>query len=224
MAAEEQTGTVVATDYDEIDGLSGERIIARNVPYEEYLTGKYGRHTEWVNEVVIAMSPVNEVHDGLTLFLIVLLDFYIHLTGGGRVLHEPMVMKAAPHLPGREPDIQVLLPDRLEYLQATQVAGPANLVVEVVSPESVGRDRGAKFREYEEGGVQEYWILDPERKEPLFYVLGDDGLFHSRLPENGVYTSHVLPKLKLRVELLWQETLPTSPEVVEMVKQMLVEK
>jgi len=224
MAAEEQVGTVIATDYDEIDGLSGERILARNVPYEEYLTGKYGRHTEWVNEVVIAMSPVNEVHDGLTLFLIVLLDYYIHLTGGGRVLHEPMVMKAAPHLPGRQPDIQVLVPDRMQYLQATQVVGPASLVVEVVSPESLHRDRGAKFREYEEGGVQEYWILDPERKEALFYVLSEDRLFYSRLPENGVSTSYVLPKLKLKVDLLWQEKLPTTPEVVEMVKQMLVEE
>jgi len=219
--AEEQTGTVIATDYDEIDGLSGERVIARNVSYDEYLTGRYGRHTEWVNEVVIAMSPVNEVHDGLTLFLLVLLDFYVQLTGGGRVLHEPMVMKAAPHLPGREPDIQVLLPDRMKYLQATQVAGPANLVVEVVSPESVGRDRGEKFSEYEEGGVGEYWILDPQRKESLFYVRGEDGLFYSRLLENGVYTSHMLPKLKLKVDLLWQEKLPTTPEVVEMVKQML---
>jgi Uma2 family endonuclease len=220
---EEQTGNVIATDYDEIDGLSGERVIARNVPYEEYLSGKYGRHTEWVNEVVIAMSPVSEVHDSLTLFLLVLLDYYVQLTGGGRVLHEPMVMKAAPHLPGREPDIQVLLPDRMKYLQATQVAGPANLVIEVVSPESVKRDRGEKFDEYEKGGVQEYWILDPQRKEPLFYVLGEDGLFHSRLPEAGIYTSHVLSKLKLQVELLWQEKLPTSPEVVEMVKQMLAE-
>ncbi|MFN8374132.1 MAG: hypothetical protein U0694_14805 [Anaerolineae bacterium] len=24
------------------------KIIARDVPYEEYLTGKYGRHVEWV--------------------------------------------------------------------------------------------------------------------------------------------------------------------------------
>jgi hypothetical protein len=54
-------------------------------------------------------------------------------------------------------------------------------------------------------------------------VLGDDGLFHSHLPENGVYTSYVLPKLKLPVDLFWQEKLPTSPEVVEMVQQMLAE-
>jgi Uma2 family endonuclease len=169
------------------------------------------------------MSPINVKHDGLSRFAVVLFDSYLAFTTGGRVLQDPMVMKAAPHLPGRQPDIQVLLPDRLDYVKATEVAGPANLVVEIVSPESGKRDRGEKFEEYEEGGVQEYWILDPERKEPLFYVLGEDGLFHSRLPEKGVYTSYVLPKLNLPVDLLWREKLPTSPEVVEMVKQMLAD-
>ncbi len=223
MATDKELGNVIATDYDEIDGLSGERVIARDVPYEEYLTGKYGEHTEWVNEVVIAMSPIHEVHDGLTRFLSALFDTYLELTTGGRVLQEPMVMKTAPDLPAREPDLQLLLPDRIHLLQKTQVAGSANLVVEIVSPESANRDRGAKFIEYERGGVDEYWILDPIRKEPLFYVRGEDGLFHSRLPVNGIYTSHVLPKLKLSVELLWQEKVPTTREAVKMVEQMLDE-
>jgi Uma2 family endonuclease len=211
-----------AIDERDVMVFSG-KVIAENVTYEAYLTGKYGEHTEWIYGVVIAMSPINVKHDGLSRFVAVLFDCYLALTTGGRVLQDPMVMKAAPDLPGRQPDIQVLLPDRLDYLKDTQVAGPANLVVEIVSPDSVKRDRGEKFDEYEKGGVQEYWILDPERKEPLFYVLGEDGLFHSRLAENGVYTSYVLPRLKLRVDLLWQEKLPTTPEVVEMVKQMLAD-
>lgn len=212
-----------AIDERDVMVFSG-KIIAENVSYEEYLTGKYGRHTEWIYGVVIAMSPVSVRHGRLGSFVEDLFKWYLALTTGGEVFHDPVVMKAAPHLPGRQPDIQVVLPDRAHFIQENQVAGPANLVVEIVSPESVKRDRGEKFDEYEKGGVQEYWILDPERKEPLFYVLGEDGLFHSRLPENGFYTSYVLPKLRLAVDLLWQEKLPTTPEVVEMVKQMLAEK
>lgn len=212
-----------AIDERDVMVFSG-KIIAENVSYEDYLTGKYGRHIEWIYGVVIAMSPINVKHDGLSRFTSTLFDTYLALTTGGRVLQDPMVMKAAPDLPGRQPDIQIILPDRAHFIQENEVAGPANLVVEIVSPESVKRDRGEKFDEYEKGGVQEYWILDPQRREALFYVLGDDGLFHSRLPENGIYTSHVLPKLKLPVDLLWQEKLPATPEVVKMVEEMLADQ
>jgi Uma2 family endonuclease len=203
--------------------LSG-KVIAENVSYEDYLTGKYGKHTEWVYGVVIAMSPVSISHDELGFFLRILFSTYLKMTTGGKVFGDPVVMKASPELPGRQPDIQVILPDRAHLILQNQVAGPANLVVEIVSPESADRDRGTKFTEYEKGGVDEYWILDQPRKEALFYVRGEDGLFHSRLPVDGIYTSAVLPQLKIQVDLLWTENYPDPLEVVEMVKQMLDER
>ncbi len=199
------------------------RVVAENVPYEEYLTGKYGRHVEWIHGVVIAMSPINLQHDDMSRFLSVLFDVYVDLTSGGRILREPMVMRPARDLPARQPDVQVLLPDRLHLLQEYEVAGAANLVVEIASPGTEDTDRGAKFREYEQGGVAEYWIVDRKRREALFYVPGDDGLYHSRLPVDGIYTSVALPKLKLRVDILWQDKLPSTPETVRMVEAMLKE-
>lgn len=221
---EQERGTVIATDINEEDTLEGEAIVARDVAYEDYLTGRYGEHTEWINGVVIAMSPVSIPHGRLGNFLIDLFRVYLQLTTGGEVFSDPVVMKSAPDLPGRQPDIQVILPDRAHFIQPNQVAGPANLVVEIVSPESVKRDRGIKFHEYEQGGVDEYWILDLQRREPLFYVRGDDGLFHAHPPVDGVYISHVLPKLRLPVDLLWQEKLPEVIEIVQMVEQMLKEQ
>ncbi len=52
--------------------------------------------------------------------------------------------------------------------------GPPDLVVEVISPESVGGDRGEKFHEYEGAGIAEYWLVDPQREVLEVYVL-DDG-------------------------------------------------
>jgi Uma2 family endonuclease len=87
----------------------------------------------------------------------------------------------------------------------------------------VGCGPGQIARYRHERGVQEYWILDDVRKEALFYVRGEDVLFHSRLPQNGIYTSSVLPKLKLAVALFWQEKLPTTADILRMVEQMLAE-
>lgn len=199
------------------------KVIAENASYDDYLSGKYGTHVEWVYGVVIALSPVTPEYSDLNQFVDFLFKTMLDLTTGGKVFRDPMVMKLGPDFPARQPDIQVLLPDRIHFIKKAQVAGPANLVVEIVSPESSKRDRGDKYDEYEKGGVDEYWILDQLRKESLFYVRGEDGLYHTRQPIEGVYTSHVLPKLKLHIDLFWQEKLPTTVEIVRMVEAMLKE-
>jgi Uma2 family endonuclease len=168
------------------------------------------------------MHPVSERHDDISRFLDNLFQAYLEQTGGGRVLQDPMVMRPASDLPARSPDIQVLLPDNLAILRHNEVAGAANVVVEIVSPESQRRDRVEKFNEYERGGVQEYWIIDPTYQEALFYQLGDDKLYVRVQPDdNGVYNSTILPKLQLQISLLWSGSMPGMRDVIGMVEAML---
>ena len=54
-----------------------------------------------------------------------------------------------------------------------------NLVVEILSPATARRDRIEKKRIYEANGVDEYWLVDPQRREiTVFHLRGgkyDDG-------------------------------------------------
>ena len=93
-------------------------------------------------------------------------------------------------------------------MRKTYLAGPADLVVEVISPGSRGLDRGDKLYEYEKGGVTEYWLLDPERKKAEFYVRGRDGSYTLAEFAEGIFRSSVIKGLWLRVEWLWQRPLP----------------
>lgn len=201
--------------------LSGE-IVAENVSYDDFLRGSYGEHVEWYKGYVIAMAGIDQRHDALTNFFTVLLDIYLDLTGGGRCLRDPMVMRTYPNLPVRAPDIQVLLPEKLHFIQQLEVVGPADLILEIVSPGSERRDRVEKFSEYERAGVPEYWVLDHRHQEMLFYQLDDPGHYQRIDPdENGIYRSKVLKQFKLEVAVLWRENLPKGMGVVRMVEAML---
>jgi Uma2 family endonuclease len=99
--------------------------------------------------------------------------------------------------------------NRLNIVQDSNLSEAADLVIEIVSPESVGRDRGEKFVEYEAAGVREYWLIDPDRQQAEFYRLTDAGRYQLVFPgDEGIFHSEVLTNFWLKIEWLWQEPLP----------------
>src|SRR5690606_34006380 len=96
------------------------------------------------------------------------------------------------------------------------LAGPADLVVEVVSPGSERLDRVVKRAEYEEGGVPEYWVIDPHNQRVDFFVLDDDGRYRSVAPVDGEYRAREVDGFRLRVEWLWER-----PPVFRVLGQLL---
>jgi Uma2 family endonuclease len=54
--------------------------------------------------------------------------------------------------------------------------GAPDLIVEVLSPSTAYRDRGAKFNLYQQHGVREYWLADPDGEYFEVYVL-ENGMF-----------------------------------------------
>lgn len=166
---------------------------------------------EWVNGEAIMTSPASNIHQDLSGFLESLLRIFVESRQLGIVRNAPFQMKLEH---GREPDLLFVAAAHLPRLQETYLDGPADLVVEIVSPESAGRDRGEKFIEYEAGGVLEYWLLDPQRQWAEFYLL-QNGRYHLAFAgAAGEYRSTVLPGFWLRTEWLWQRPLPTVLTVI----------
>ncbi len=200
---------------------SGE-VIATDVAFEDFLTQFDGQSVEWINGVVIRMSPVSIEHTAIVRFLISLFDYFLSVTELGEVYFEPMAMRPIPTMPARSPDIQIVLHENMGIVKHNLVDGPADLVIEVVSLESHRRDRFEKFAEYEQGGVREYWILDPVRRGSLFYVRNDQSIFEPREPdaENKCH-SLLLPGLRLDATIFWSNPLPRGPEIAQLVTEML---
>ncbi len=72
-----------------------------------------------------------------------------------------------------QPDLFFISKDRLDEIGAF-FPGPPDMVVEVLSPSSVQYDRRQKYAIYEQSGVREYWIVDPEEQEVEVFVLKEE--------------------------------------------------
>ena len=184
--------------------------------YEEFLEWcDEDTWAEWVDGEVIVLSPANDRHQDLSDWLAFILRAFAETHDLGVVRSAPFQMKLER---GREPDILFVAREHLDRLLESRLDGPADVVVEITSPDSLLRDRGEKLAEYELGGVREYWLIDPERERADFYRLDAEG-YYERAPVDaeGVYHSEAVPGFRLRVEWLWQEPLP---KVLDVVREM----
>lgn len=198
-----------------------DEVIAIDVTFEDYLEYHAEFRREWVDGMVIQMPPIGLRHEEVRDHLRMLLQAYFALNRIGRVIGEPFVMKLPTRKRGREPDLFLILKDNPRTLHNTFMEGAADIVIEVLSPETQRTDRGDKFDEYEGGGVQEYWIIDPIRNDALLYRLNDDGVYIRHTEDvEGNYMTPLLPKFRLHVPTLWQPALPDFMQIADAVRAM----
>ena len=111
----------------------------------------------------------------------------------------------------RIPDLSFFRKENLPKVGAKNSEGAADLIVEIVSPESRTRDRRDKFYEYATAGVEEYWTVDPERRRAEFYRLVE-GAYEAVAPDPaGRAHSSVLPGFFIRVD--WLESADSGRSV-----------
>lgn len=104
---------------------------------------------------------------------------------------------------GFVPDLQVFRRDRLHRLREYYFDGPADLVIEVVLPGHEAQDREVKARLYAEGGVPEYWVIDPAARH-VEVLTRSGGSYVAQPPgPDGRHRSTVLPGLTLDPARLW---------------------
>lgn len=126
---------------------------------------------------------------------------------GGIVLCAPLRLQIRPGK-FREPDLLVLRDAHDPRRQNAYWLG-ADLVVEIVSPDSPERDTRDKRADYAEAHIPEYWIVNPD--DETIAVLRLEG---DRYVEHGVFrpgehaTSALLPGLAVAVSAVFEQPRP----------------
>ncbi|NOZ05810.1 MAG: Uma2 family endonuclease [Chloroflexi bacterium] len=186
----------------------------RKISYEEFFDwAPESRIAEWVDGEIIMPSPPRFGHQDISDFLTAVMRIYTQVFDLGQVISAPFQVKPGPGFPGREPDILfVAAPHRLDESTA-RLERPPEVAVEIISRESVRRDRGEKYLEYADAGVHEYWLIDGRREVAEFYRLDDTRHYKTVFAEReGVYHSEAISGFALQVDWLWQVPRP-RPEL-----------
>jgi Uma2 family endonuclease len=164
-------------------------------------------HAEWVEGEVIVHMPPKDIHQATLGFLYELLHLFVRLFNLGKVRMAPFEVKLKPTGSSRESDIFFIAAENLARLAEDKLVGPADLIIEIISKESIQRDREDKFKEYAEAGVGEYWIIDPRpgKQRADFYRLAEQDMYQLfATEEDERVESYVLPGFWLRPAWLWQ--------------------
>jgi Uma2 family endonuclease len=102
-----------------------------------------------------------------------------------------------------EPDVVVVC-DKSK-LDDKGCTGAPDLIVEVLSPSTGRMDKLLKLNKYQQAGVREYWIVDPQDLTVSANILEDGRYFITAYDEADVMPVAVLPGCEINLQEVFAE-------------------
>jgi Uma2 family endonuclease len=118
-----------------------------------------GQRHELLDGVHVVTPAPEYPHQGIISRLLVALHRRFEVRADLEVLSSPADIVLGPRTLV-QPDLFVVRKAPGQVLRSWKEVGVPVLAIEVLSPSTAPRDRGAKRRIYQRAGVPEYWIVD----------------------------------------------------------------
>jgi len=123
------------------------------------------------NRLLMAASPFG-LHQRLLKSLIKKIDSWVEQNGWGELLFAPMDVYLDEVANAVQPDIFILQNGDNAYVHNKGfVHGSPAIIIEILSEGNKDHDKVVKKNLYEKFEVKEYFIVDPETKEVIHYLL-----------------------------------------------------
>lgn len=187
----------IVTNFSDLD-------LTKQYSYSDYLKWQFQERVELIKGYILKMSPApSMVHQRISNNLSFELNNYFK--------RKPCDVFVAPfdvRLPiaSSKKDTTVVQPDLCiicdeSKLDARGCNGTPDLMVEIISTNNSKHDLHTKFNLYQEAGVKEYWIIEPNDKIILVYTLVN-GEFIGLKPqvEGENIKSPLFPELEIALE------------------------
>jgi Uma2 family endonuclease len=144
----------------------------------------------WDGELLMSPTPTPS-HQTIVMRFTLLLDQFVRGEKAGKVFVSPLDVVLSQHRVV-QPDVFFIAKSNEAIIQ-DRIRGVPDLAVEVISPGTWKRDRVEKKALYEQVGIAEYWIVDPEsRSIEVFALVKGVYQLHSRAAEAEAAKSKLL--------------------------------
>jgi Uma2 family endonuclease len=148
--------------------------------FEDYLDyiDDNNRLYELFNGELVQVPPESGFNIGIANFLF---TYLLPIVGYLRVRGHGLELEVNGEPRNRYPDLTIIKTEHIEQLRSRNTIrlqmAPPDLVVEVVSPGNLQRDRDyiAKRMQYQDRDIPVYWIIDPQVREIMVLTLTISG-------------------------------------------------
>jgi Uma2 family endonuclease len=189
------------------------KVISRTNFDEFCVLVKEGQKADLIDGVIYMASPDNTDANDLLMWIGSLMHFFVDAFDLGRVYASRVAFRLSDY-ESPEPDLAVVLKNRLHVVRRGFIKGRPDLALEIVSPDSVERDYVLKRAQYQEAKVPEYWIVDEMKQKMILLRLGRDGEYREQRLRQGALYSTALPGFWLRPEWLWRKPRPKKTDIL----------
>lgn len=192
------------TSIDQLD-------LSKTYSYADYLLWRFEERLELIKGKIFAVSPApNRRHQRIAgdLYLLLSKEF----SGNSCELYFAPFDVRLPIKDAKPTDkkiYNVVQPDLCLICDQSKLdekgcIGAPDLIVEILSPGNSKKEMLNKFQLYEEAGVKEYWIVEPQNETVLVYYLNDAGKYIGLPPAVEVLASGIFSGLTFSLTEIWQ--------------------
>lgn len=153
-------------------------------------------------EEIMSPSPKTP-HQKASRKLQRILEDYVEDHDLGEIWNAPMDVIFEENYNRLQPDL-IFIPKEKEDIVQDWIRGVPDMVVEIVSKSTIKMDTVVKKEIYERYGVQEYWLLKPEKRLLEIYVLNNGRYeMYASFGENDVVSSPLFHDLAFKLNIIF---------------------
>lgn len=180
-------------------------VLTKKMTYAEYRALEFedtdNFQYELLNGEVAKKASPTVQHQRISMRLIAALLRYLSDHPVGEIFHAPLDVVLSD-INSPQPDVIFIRNEQRHIIdeQEQVIMGVPDLLVEIISTGSIKRDRIEKKDMYEQFGVPEFWLVDPNnRSVEVYQLLEDRYKVFAFAAENGKVQSSVLAGFELEV-------------------------
>ncbi|MDX2069930.1 MAG: Uma2 family endonuclease [Haliscomenobacter sp.] len=155
---------------------------------------------------IMKRSAPSLIHQRISRKLLGKMDAYIEEKKLGEIFSAPVDLNLDEHN-AFQPDLAFISNERSFLIEDDDyIKGAPDLVVEIISPGTVKKDRVIKKDLCERFAVREYWLVDPLNKGIEIYIMQEDKyVLHDLQEITGKISSTVLTGFELELGHIFGE-------------------